>query len=301
MRGWFCITSAVADIDCVAGVQVFFIPSEAYSMQFLRSKLAILCARGFEIMNLDNLLPGTIPDFTRAAQDDPRILQLARRVESSKPLGMFKLAVEGDFLLCFDGFACYVDRSGEPIKLDNMIEWEGTPHSVCYSPPYILAFDQRFVEVREASTGLLVQILRGLEFRCVSANSMVEGVSGDADGSSGIIGVQRRRVPGKNYDTQHIFELVQTSPPSGPAAGGYASTSSANLSRKDTSATMATFTTDSSGFLSDSASTFLSGSSRSRPSYGTSAGSSSNGGSASLRRNPSKMTLTDPPAPAGWI
>lgn len=285
----------------VSLAQVFFIPSEAYSMQFLRSKLAILCARGFEIMNLDTLLPGTIPDFTRASQEDPRILHLARRVESSKPLGMFKLAVEGDFLLCFDGFACYVDRSGEPIKLDNMIEWEGSPHSVSYSPPYILAFDNRFIEVRDASTGRLVQILRGSEFRCVSANSMVEGVSSHADGSSAIIGVQRRRVQGKTHDTQHIFELVQTAPPQTPTTGGLSSSSSAttaaNLSRKDTSATFATFTTNSSGLLSDSASTYLTNSTRSRPSYGTSAGSSG----ISLTRNASKMTLTDPPAPAGWI
>lgn len=30
---------------------------------------------------------------------------------------------------CCPAFACYVDRLGEPIRLDNVIEWEGTPHS----------------------------------------------------------------------------------------------------------------------------------------------------------------------------
>lgn len=82
--------------------QTFFIPSEAYSMQFLRSKLCIVCARGFEIMNLDTLLPGTIPDFSQCPRDDPRIQLLANRVERAKPLGMFKNS-EAEFLLCYDG------------------------------------------------------------------------------------------------------------------------------------------------------------------------------------------------------
>ncbi|CAO1618348.1 unnamed protein product [Sympodiomycopsis kandeliae] len=280
--------------------KVFFIPSEAHSMQFLRSKLAILCARGFEIMNLDTLHPGTIPDFSRASQEDPRIFNLARRVENAKPLGMFKLVVEGDFLLCFDGFACYVDRSGEPIKLDNIVEWEGTPHTVSYSPPYILAFDHRFIEVREASSGRLVQILRGSEFRCISANSVVEGVGSHADGLSGIIGVQRQRTQGRGYDTQHIFELVQTAPPASSSVHPSTSTLS-NLSRTNTSATTATFLTNSSGFLSDSASTYLGNASRGRPSYSATRGQSNGGGQTRLTRKPSTMTLTDPPAPAGWI
>lgn len=82
--------------------QTFFIPSEAYTMQFLKSKLCIVCARGFEIMNLDSLLPGTIPDFSHSARDDPRIQAIAKRVETAKPLGMFKSS-ESEFLLCYDG------------------------------------------------------------------------------------------------------------------------------------------------------------------------------------------------------
>ena len=71
-------------------------------MQFLKSKLCIVCARGFEIMNLDSLLPGTIPDFAHAPRDDPRVLYLQKRVETARPLGMFKTS-ESEFLLCYDG------------------------------------------------------------------------------------------------------------------------------------------------------------------------------------------------------
>lgn len=275
-------------------------------MQFLRSKLAVVCARGFEIMNLDTLLPGTIPDFSRCPRDDPRILALARRVEVSKPLGMFKLA-EGDFLLCYDAFACYVDRAGEPIRLDNIVEWEGTPQTVAFDSPYILAFDSRFVEIREASTGRLVQIVRGHDMRYVSASTVVEGSGAERS----IICVQRQRVAGRGYDQQQVFELVQTAPPP------------ANLHRKDTTATMATATTSSSGglggggaswygrgnhntsaFLSHSATISSSHSAISSASNSSGGGPRSPGvGPARRMRQPSRsrVALTDPPAPAGWI
>ncbi|CAO1627553.1 unnamed protein product [Parajaminaea phylloscopi] len=304
--------------------KVFFIPSEAYTMQFLRSKLAIVCARGFEIMNLDTLLPGTIPDFSRCPRDDARLLALARRVETAKPLGLFKLpGTDSDFLLCYDGFACYVDRSGEPIRLESVVEWEGTPHSVAFSAPYVLAFDARFVEVREALSGRLVQIVRGNDVRYVSGLGIVEGSSG-ADPS--IVCVHRVRPRGANagaakggqtqqtassssssYDEQEVFELIPTRPQL--------------LARQDTTATVSTGLLSYSGTTTSS----LRSSGRGGGSVGG-GGSSSVGGS--VRRQPStpsqpptsppalsqqqqhyfqqqgfatRTILPDPPAPAGWI
>jgi len=180
--------------------KTFFIPSEAYSMQFLRSKLCIVCARGFEIMNLDSLLPGTIPDFSQCARDDPRVQMLAGRVERSKPLGMFKNS-ESEFLLCYDAFACYVDRLGEPVRLDNIIEWEGTPHSVAFRAPYVLAFDTRFVEIRDSASGQLVQLIRANDLRYVSGSTTQAN-----ENEASIILSQRKRAAGRlPYDFQHVF------------------------------------------------------------------------------------------------
>lgn len=294
--------------------KVFFIPSEAYTMQFLRSKLAVVCARGFEIMNLDTLLPGTIPDFSRSPRDDPRILALARRVETSKPLGMFKFAEQGDFLLCYDNFACYVDRSGEPIRLDQVIEWEGTPQSVVYSAPYVIAIDHKFAEIREADTGRLVQVIRGNDLRYLSGSSVVEG----SHAEHSIIFVSRQRLPKQSIDKQVVFELVQTStqhhqrPPmskmnstlsnlgrggqragallSKPSLASVGESTSPHLHRQDTTATT------SSGFLSYSGtmSSTRSGatSSNRQRSYcgsrgGTSMASTPSGGSYSRSRQAS--------------
>ncbi|CAG8674479.1 4783_t:CDS:2, partial [Acaulospora colombiana] len=73
----------------------FYIPSESYHVNFLRSKLCVVCARGFEIMNLETFQNHTIPDFT-----NPSFTAIARQYDGSKPLGMFRLN-ENEFLLCY--------------------------------------------------------------------------------------------------------------------------------------------------------------------------------------------------------
>ncbi len=130
-------------------------------------------------MNLDSLLPGTIPDFVHANREDLRVQQLQKRVETAKPLGMYKTS-DGDFLLCYDAFACYVDRLGEPTRLEQIIEWEGFPKQVAFSGDYVLAFDSRFVEVRDALTGRLVQIMRAATTCTFSGNSTVTSSSSEA-------------------------------------------------------------------------------------------------------------------------
>ncbi|SPO21830.1 related to ROM2 - GDP/GTP exchange factor for Rho1p [Ustilago trichophora] len=204
--------------------KTFFIPSEAYSIQFLKSKLCIICAKGFEIMNLDSLLPGTIPDFVHANREDLRVQQLQKRVETAKPLGMYKTS-DGDFLLCYDAFACYVDRLGEPTRLEQIIEWEGFPKQVAFSGNYVLAFDARFIEIRDALTGRLVQIMRGADLHYVSGNSTVTSSSSesaqlaalDAEANP-VIFTRRERVAGRiPFDFQRVVELSPTGPPNSHA------------------------------------------------------------------------------------
>jgi hypothetical protein len=75
----------------------FLLPSEAYDLIFFKDRVAILCKKGFEIMNLSDFKSVTIPQ-----RDDPRHKKLAKRCESCRPLGIFR-PYENEFLLCYDG------------------------------------------------------------------------------------------------------------------------------------------------------------------------------------------------------
>lgn len=66
-------------------------------------------------------------------------------------------------------FAFFADRHGDPLRerFGDIIEWEGRADTVVFYNPYILAFDSRFIEVRDVSqNGKLVQLVRGTQIRC---------------------------------------------------------------------------------------------------------------------------------------
>ncbi|KAG6332497.1 hypothetical protein ID866_6590 [Astraeus odoratus] len=208
----------------------FFLPSESFDLVFLKAKIAILCTKGFEIMDLTDFKSVTIP-----LRDDGHE-RLAKRCESCKPVGMFR--VENEFLLCYDEFGIYVSKHGTPSRPSGTIEWEGTAERVAMHWPYILLFDSRFIEVRHVSTGLLAQIIPGNEIRCIwdgrGTFSNLAATSGE--GTNQAMNLEPRihavmSVPPEQHShnqpghggrgrtiAQHVFEMTPTVPlyPPGP-------------------------------------------------------------------------------------
>jgi len=196
----------------------FFLPSEAFDLIFLKAKIAIMCTKGFEIMDLTDFKSSTIPQ-----RDDPRQAALTKRCESSRPMGMFRSG-ENEFLLCYDEFGLYVDRHGDPSRSTGTIEWEGTAERVAFHPPYVLIFDQRFVEIRHIDKGKLVQIIRGAEVRCIwdgrgasTTPLATPGPGGWGDNSSqecrihAVMKLEKKDPdPQEKAVVQHVFELVPT-------------------------------------------------------------------------------------------
>ncbi|EIN06223.1 Dbl domain-containing protein [Punctularia strigosozonata HHB-11173 SS5] len=199
----------------------FFLPSESFDLIFLKAKIAILCTKGFEIMDLTDFKSVTIPQ-----RDDPRLEKLAKRCESCKPVGMFR-SNEDEFLLCYDEFGLYVDRHGDPSRKVFTVEWEGTAEKAAWHPPYIMLFDSRFIEIRHVENGRLVQIIPGNDVRCIwdgrGANILPattpgpEGWQDGADQDARVHAVMNApdtvMTPGRTRATaQHVFELLPTVP-----------------------------------------------------------------------------------------
>ncbi|KAK0214966.1 CNH domain-containing protein [Armillaria fumosa] len=207
----------------------FFLPSESFDLIFLKAKIAILCTKGFEIMDLHDFKSATIPH-----SEDPKLAAIAKRGESCRPIGMFRSA-DDEFLLCYDEFGLYVDKHGDPSRSSGTIEWEGTAERAALHLPYILLFDSRFIEVRRLETGRLVQIIPGTDVRCIwdgrGVNLQNPVTTPPVNGSADDDMVQDAQVhvvmnateqPGargvSRAVAQHVFELVPTVPlyPPGP-------------------------------------------------------------------------------------
>ncbi|KAJ4500998.1 CNH domain-containing protein [Lentinula lateritia] len=216
-----------AKSDWFRAYREFFLPSESYDLIFLKVKIAILCAKGFEIMDLMDLQSVTIPQ-----REDPRHAPLAKRWESCKPLGMFR-STDEEFLLCYTEFGLYVNKHGDPSRHTGSIEWEGTAERVALHPPYILLFDTRFIEVRHVQTGRLAQIIPGHDVRCLWDGRGVnipapQTPSGPNDSDEHIVQEARVHAVMNAADAavrngygggmksravaQHVFELIPTIP-----------------------------------------------------------------------------------------
>ena len=228
----------------------FFLPKEAHDIVFLKARIAVLCRKGFEIMDLtesesafishlicfsltfNSFKSVTIPQFP-----NPRYKKLAKRCRSCRPMGMFRSSTE-EFLLCYNSkngrdtpsyhtlstfteFGLYVDRGGDHISTKDTIEWGGIAEHIACHPPYILVFDLRFIEVRRIDTGSLCQVIRGKDLQCTwnGYGSSTPLPEPDSDGSRGDAPVPRSSVcgamradDGADVVLQRVFELVPTVP-----------------------------------------------------------------------------------------
>ncbi|KAL0135608.1 CNH domain-containing protein [Mucor lusitanicus] len=176
----------------------FYIGAEASNIHFLKAKLNIVCERGFEVIDPENLTVGRdIPD-----SEDPEFYFVTRHQEPLKPLAMYR--INDKFLLCYDKFAFYVNnRNGSLVpradkrKPATVCDWEGTPAHIVYEHPYIIAIDPYFIEIRHVDTGELVQIISGENIRLAYYNG---------GGERPIIHVCMSH--SQKPDTQALFHLV---------------------------------------------------------------------------------------------
>ncbi|KAI8332877.1 hypothetical protein BC941DRAFT_462781 [Chlamydoabsidia padenii] len=152
----------------------FYIGAEATDVLLLKARLAIVCERGFEIIDLDALhdirnLPDTINDRDFDFLVTPGGM-------AAKPLAMFKCP-NGDFLLCYDIFFFLVDYKGSyNRKHYDKVEWIGNPHAVAFCYPYVIAFDSQMIEIRQIQTGELVQVLAGKDMQSLCSSPSLQGV-----------------------------------------------------------------------------------------------------------------------------
>ncbi|KAI7903164.1 CNH domain-containing protein [Cokeromyces recurvatus] len=171
----------------------FYVGTDSSAVHFLKSKLLVACSRGFEVIDLENLseVKHNLPnledkDFSFITTSD------------AKPFNIFRY--NEYFLMCYDKFAFLIDSHGDFVKGKcRKIEWESNPYSVAFYYPYVIAFDNKFVEIRHVETGKLVQVFTGSHIRQLS--SAVNNTNAPTSTIYGCMTHQFRS------DYQHIFKL----------------------------------------------------------------------------------------------
>lgn len=129
-----------------------YIAAESTSLHFLRSRLCVGCSRGFEIVDLATMNTQSLLDPA------DKSLGFVNKRENSHPIALFRVH-DGQFLLCYDEFAFYVNRNGQRARSNWIIRWVGTPSAFKFEYPYVLAFDSQFIEVYHVETAAIVQVI----------------------------------------------------------------------------------------------------------------------------------------------
>ncbi|KAJ2168301.1 RHO1 GDP-GTP exchange protein 2 [Coemansia sp. RSA 353] len=147
---------------CLRLVGEFAVGGRATKVHFLRRKLCVVGARGFDVVDVQQArVLRSLPD---PLDDDFSFVPAAARA-----LAVCKVGRE--FLLCYDTCAFFIDNFGRRSRPDVFVRWEMRPHAVTFRPPYVVAVNTRFLEVRHIETGVLLSIIRIPHTTCLNPDS----------------------------------------------------------------------------------------------------------------------------------
>lgn len=185
----------------------FAIPTECFGLNLFASSFAIQTVKGIEVMTLDKKKGYSVPELSPS-----HVSGIRDRLIDQKPRGMFRLS-DIEFLLCYEECGVYVNKHGD-ISRSVVMEFVGKAKAVALYAPYVLVFDQDFVEVRNAQNGRLRQVVSGKDVRCVDdGGGLPVGGGWGSGGGVGRGGKGRRTVkvamqhPGAE-GRQVVVELV---------------------------------------------------------------------------------------------
>ncbi|VDB87251.1 unnamed protein product [Peniophora sp. CBMAI 1063] len=196
--------------------------ADCYDLMFAHARVAVLHQKGFQIVDpLVGDRSVTIPLGPRDKMDK----ELAKRCDTCRPLQMLRTS-RNEFLLCYEEFGLFVDRDGDPVRDKPMMHWQGKAEQIAWHPPYVVTFNNRFIETHNVETAQLAQILRVENTRVTwdgrgtarpSPKAPAEGRAWGFDSQIRIHGVRRHAPPESSPgpcavpsvpDAQYVFALV---------------------------------------------------------------------------------------------
>lgn len=161
-----------------------------------------------------------VPDLKDASSNEPMAL-LKARLDGKKPLGFVRVD-QNDLLVIYDGeflflssifeiylssvlseIGCYIDKRGVPARRCGFIKWEVRAVSYAYRNGHILLVSSEFIEIRNVTTGRIVQVIEGQDIRLLYSGPYMTK-------DDPVLIAMRGRKDDKEGVSDRIAELIQT-------------------------------------------------------------------------------------------
>ncbi|KAF9223416.1 hypothetical protein BS17DRAFT_705412 [Gyrodon lividus] len=192
-----------------------YVPKDAFSVMPMAKTIAICTDRGIVIANptgAGKSVIAVVPDFG-GASNSSNTAELKARCETAKPLGLIRRDAT-ELMVVYDNMGCYITKHGQPARDSMFIRWEIKATSFVHRPPHVLLFSSEFIEIRDVQTGLLEQVIEGVDIRLLLYTPSLRGplyvaMRGQKDDEEGA--------------SDRLVELVETAEITAatPASGGF--------------------------------------------------------------------------------
>lgn len=180
----------------------FYIEAECFGISIFNSSFALHTDKGFEVMELDKLMPRSVPDLPFETERR-KLDQFSRKTPStmletikklvtsshSIPMGMFKLNNNSEFLLVYSEFAIFINKQGR-LSRETALIFDFKVQSIHFVDNHLFLVKDDIVEVLSISdfakgSNDLVQVITGKgiclaskekDVSLVMANPLVSGL-----------------------------------------------------------------------------------------------------------------------------
>ncbi|KAL0955022.1 hypothetical protein HGRIS_003941 [Hohenbuehelia grisea] len=181
--------------------EVGYIPKDAYDLTALVKMIGICTHDGIVIGDPNRFATSqvsVVPEYSQASTNKP-MADLKARTDIAKPLGLVRVN-DTELLMVYDSIGCYIHKHGKPSRSSGYVKWETTATSYAVKGQFVLLFSPNFIEIREAATTRLVQVIEGTDIRLLHC-----GPKGAGDDN---ILVAMREKP--DSDAEKIVALEET-------------------------------------------------------------------------------------------
>lgn len=138
----------------------FYIQSECFGISIFNTSFAVHTTRGFEILDLQRLMPHTVPEFPssdhsgkkfdgynrKANVQGSEAIRRAISHSASKPMGMYKLNNNKEFLLVYSECALFVNKSGR-LSRSSFLRMDFRPKTLSFHDNSLFIVGDEVVEV----------------------------------------------------------------------------------------------------------------------------------------------------------
>ncbi|GAA5816202.1 hypothetical protein MFLAVUS_009728 [Mucor flavus] len=183
----------------VMALKPIYSPYDVWAIDTTKSLMLLTTPIGIIAVDMKTKKPDALLD------PNDKYLQFITRYEKAdsqmtmnplfKRISVF-LVPDGNYLVCYNKYAFYIDKKGRRARRNFKIEWEGQPTSFAYHHPHVIAFEQQFIEIRSVNDGHLQQVIQEKNVYCLQ--------NGHKSKDQIILGTMLDKT---NSQYQHIFEL----------------------------------------------------------------------------------------------